>query len=484
MPSNLASEIFGRLRELRQEQEAKDYDKQKSLIGLYADLGKQVDPNSMGTYLEGFEKLMFPSSVTPKGFDKKGFMNFVRSFSGMPSDDFGTRLGSEFRDLTSKFIGPAKARQIRGKADVARLFNQPSTPRTPEQQRNIDASIQGEDDLSKGIILRDPQEETLERLQTQYGLQHQAKLNELATREELMRERQRLNDERSFASKFELAQLSSTLKARQGIFTEAMKVAQLSGRKYPMDNDYDIAIRNIARRDNLNEDVLRERAGYLGAKAAEARKVASGEVLGTGERQERQFAQGQYNTARILKEDWEGVRKKAKDIIPVIKSAEESLNQMVSGSGGRFDPGTRSFIFPDPKQKPTRQELKAQQDYLKLIQEETGLKADLRSKYQSLKGMPDYIETIGQTEWDDIILKSAPAPSKGVRLQGPQKPQGPVSRTGIGATRGKSMDDYMQVANPGQYRIGVIYRNPNDPSGFKIKVTGKEGNILYYKVIQ
>ena len=480
MPSNLASEIFGRLKELRQEQETKDYEKQRSLVGLYADLGKQVDPNSMGTYLEGFEKLMFPSSVTPKGFDKKGFMNFVRSFSGMPSDDFGTRLGSEFRGLTSKFVGPRQAKMARGKAITPQISQALGgglfTP--PPQDLDQAAGLEGK------VVLRDPQEETLERLQTQYGLQHQAKLNELATKEELMRERQKINDERDFANRFELAQLGSTLKARQGIFTEAMKVAQLSGRRYPVDNDYDVAIQNISRRDNLNEDVLRERAGYLGAKAAEARKVASGEVLGIGERQERQFAQGQYEIARKTHGDWLQARTKAKEIIPVIKSAEQSLNQMVSGSGGRFDPGTRSFIFPDPKQEPTRQELRAQQDYLKLIQEETGLKADLVSKYRSLKGMSSYVQSIGQTEWDDIELKSAPAPSEGVRRQGAQRPQvpsRPVPKAGLGATRGKSMDDYMQVANPGQYRIGVTYTNPN---GFKMKVTNKDGNVIYYKIVK
>ena len=483
MPSNLASEIFGRLRELRQEQETKDYEKQRSLIGLYADLGKQVDPNSMGTYLEGFEKLMFPSSVTPKGFDKKGFMNFVRSFSGMPSDDFGTRLGSEFRDLTSKFVGPRQAKAARGRAITPQISQALGgglfTP--PPQDLDQAAGLEGK------VVLRDPREEAIEQLESRYGLQsamnqrleetkaaHRADLERIKGQARQDLESYRYENKRGLAQSTLAGQMFTSNPSRYG--NDYSKAYQEAGSVLVNKTEAELD------RINTQADLNRARTGLAEVEAQTFRDL--GGQKPSDVRAERQFAQGQYEIARKLHGDWLQSRTKAKEIIPLIKSAEQSLNQMVSGSGGRFDPGTRSFVFPDPKQEPTRQELRALQDYLKLIQEETGLKADLVSKYRSLQGMPKYVKSMGQTEWDDIELLPAPAPSEGVRLQGPQKPQGPVSRAGIGSTRGKSMDDYMQVANPGQYRIGITYRNPNDPTGFKMKVTGKEGNIIYYKIVK
>jgi hypothetical protein len=424
MPTDLASEIFGRLRQLNDEQRAKDFEQQNQLVKLYSGFADQVEPDSMGAYLQGFEKLMFPSNMTPKGFDKKGFMNAVRAFSGMPSEDFGTRLGTEFRNLTSKFMGPQRAQRARfGLAQAL-------TPRNEFERVGNQAAREDIKRLPESIVLRDPQQEAIEKLKTQYGIQYQNKMNEIAVREENLRERQEKARGEKHLFDFERDQWRSTMKATGDIREEAFKVAGLGGRRYPTDDDYDQAVTNIARRDNLNEDVLRARAGYLRSRGKEAeRNLVTGKPSDV--RAERQFSQNQYEKVRGIYDKWFQAREKAKSKIPLIKAAESSLGGMVSAIGGKFDPQTRSFVMPEDLQ-PSRRASAALQDYLKILDEEAALKAEMLSSYQQLKGMPEYVGKIGQSEWEDIDILPGIAPSAGIRRQGPQKPTGPQTRMGKG----------------------------------------------------
>lgn len=465
MPTDLASEIFGRLRELHQEQEIKDYEKQKNLISLYADMGKQVDPNSIGTYLEGFEKLMFPSNVTPKGFDKKGFMNFVRSFSGMPSDDFGTRLGSEFRELTSKFVGPREARVIGDRANLAKLFQ----PQTPEQQATSRQYGQGPESLKKKIVFRDPQEEALEKIKTQYGLQYQTKMNELATRENYMRERQRLNDERDFANRWELAQHNSTIKARQGIETEAMKVAQLDGRRYPRDEDYDRAIQNISRRDNLNENVVRQRAGYLEARTKEAQKtIERGGLKPTDiDRRLKNYQTAQENLIRsegALK----GITEEQSRLINQINTTVNTY----PGYKFRFDPSKGDLIVEQTPAKVREGQVEAikgmaADDASKLLNDYRELERRKKEEEGKAEGHRKSVEE----------YKPYTQPAK------PQRPQaGP--RVGLGTARPPGSVMITSATNPDLVREaktkkpGTSIRNTKDGKTYRLFSVGEDNVIL------
>jgi hypothetical protein len=431
MPGDIASEIFGRLRQLNDEQRGKDYDKQNQLVKLYGSLAEQIEPDSMGTYLQGFEKLMFPSNMTPKGFDKKGFMNFVRSVSGMPSDDYGTRLGSEFRNLTSKFMGPERAAKAKQSWTA-----QMATPNNEMEMANREQVFQDERNLPDSIVLRDPRQEALQKIQTQYGLQYQQKMNELATREQNMRERQRLNDERDFGNRWELAQHNSTLKSRQDIFNEAMKVAGKYQRRYPTDTDYDEAIGNISRRDNLNEEILRNRSGYLKAQANKAEMETgvmreSGGMKPADLRAERQFAQGQYSDARKVYDTWAQSREKARGYMPNISAMESRLEGIAKkipsapgSQGAYFDKTKRTIVTPEGLGL-LRADQAVLDDYLKMLKEEAAVKAEMRGAFEQLQGMPDYIENIGGSEWDDIRLKKGIAPRPGIKRQGDRQPQQP-----------------------------------------------------------
>lgn len=262
--ADLSSGIFGRMGELRNEQTSRDEKRRGETLNLLAGLADKVEPESLPLLMQHIGDTMKLQGPMKK---------FWQAFSGMPDRGLEDQLGTKLKGILDTAVGPDKARNVRTGGDLARLFQ----PQTPEQESNRASRLSAESDLSNRLVFRDPQQDAIEKLKAQYGLQYQNKLNELATREEFMRERQRLNDERDFANRWEMAQMTSTLKARQGIFTEAMKVAQLSGRKYPTDTDYDRAIANISRRDNLNEEVLRERAGYLRAKGEEAKRtIAAG----------------------------------------------------------------------------------------------------------------------------------------------------------------------------------------------------------------
>lgn len=262
--SELSSGIFGRMGELRNEQLSRDEKRRGETLNLLAGLADKVEPESLPLLMQHIGDTMKLQGPMKK---------FWQAFSGMPDRGLEDQLGTKLKGILDTAVGPDKARNVRTGGDLARLFQ----PQTPEQTANRDSRLRAESDLSNQLVFKDPQEDAIEKLKAQYGLQYQNKLNELATREEFMRERQRLNDERDFANRWEMAQMTSTLKARQGIFTEAMKMAQLSGRKYPTDTDYDRAIANISRRDNLNEEVLRERAGYLRARGEEAKRtIAAG----------------------------------------------------------------------------------------------------------------------------------------------------------------------------------------------------------------
>jgi hypothetical protein len=162
----------------------------------------------------------------------------------------------------------------------------------------------------------------------------------------------------------------------------------------------------------------------------------------------------------------------------MIKAAEESLNQMVSTmKGARFDPQTRSFVMPG-NMTPTKKDLSALQDYMKLLREESDLKASMLSSFQALKGMPEYVGRMGQSEWDDIEMLPGIAPPEGVKRQGPKRPSAPsVNRS--------SVDDFMRrkVSSTEKYKIGQIYDDKQ--TGMRMEVIGfEEPDVLWLRPVK
>jgi hypothetical protein len=145
---DLSEGIFERLRELRQEQEAKDIDQKKQTIGLLASMAERAEPESVPLLMSHLGNV-----IGVKG-KLKGFWN---AFSGMPDTSIETQLGTKLNEINSSLTGPETARQAREtyKQNLLQPYREQGTrPRTVSGLNWMSPP-----DLQGKIVFRDPLKE-------------------------------------------------------------------------------------------------------------------------------------------------------------------------------------------------------------------------------------------------------------------------------------------------------------------------------------
>lgn len=167
----LSEGIFGRLGELRQEQQLRDDQQKSQVIQMLAGLADRIEP-------EGLPLLMghiWDTMGVKKAASGKGLRGFLDAFSGMPNRSVEDQLGTKFKEITDQFVGPASARAARQQHGLPVALRALAGDKTasPDMARRA-AGLEGK------MIFRDPRQEKLEEIETRYGAQLQAALEKSA----------------------------------------------------------------------------------------------------------------------------------------------------------------------------------------------------------------------------------------------------------------------------------------------------------------
>lgn len=425
--------IFGRLRELRQEQETKDFEQKKQTLSLLSSLADKVEPDSLPILMGEIGNV-----IGMKGDLRK----FWDSFSGMPDLSLSQKLGGFLKDATGKLTGSEEASRARSTNLQELLKPYQAAGTRPRQVSDLPppASLQGK------MIFRDPRKEKLTEIEERYGLQAQA----AEERQYLMNQfkAQQQEDRQKFTK--EITDYRAELRARDEIDSRANLIAEARGFVEPTDAIRREAAQQLAKEQRWSNDLLQARTGFLRSRSKESEanvKFMEGSG-GLTPIQQITVEDRRREAARSLKAAYDKAmssRAEAKKRMDDI-AAGITADLQKAGKGARFDPATGSVIGAkgDPKSGALRfmyeDELEA---YKKAASELAGAETEAKGYWGNLRTFPynkyyqpgrAFDEPVQEK---DIGAAPAPTPPGGsgggaVELQPKQiKP----SRRSIGAIR-------------------------------------------------
>jgi len=158
---DLSGGIFERLGKINQDKESQDQQQKAQLINLVAGLADKVEPGSLPLLMGHIGELT--------GINKnKKFKSFWDAFSGLPSQDMSQQLGSKFKEIASGMIGPQEAKDIRLRGNIAQQ-GIPGMVNPAQGGPGVDKARMDLERLKSKMIFRDPYQEKLGQIQTQYG---------------------------------------------------------------------------------------------------------------------------------------------------------------------------------------------------------------------------------------------------------------------------------------------------------------------------
>lgn len=162
----LSEGIFERQGQLRQEQEAKDFQSKQGVIQMLAGLSDSVEPESL-PLLMGH---IWDTMGIKKQSSGKGLRGFLDAFSGVPNRSVEDQLGTKLRSLTQGMVGPQTARDTRLKNNLAQKGIPGLMQAAPESAYGQQAAADAEG-LKKKLVFRDPRQEKLGEIEARYGAQ-------------------------------------------------------------------------------------------------------------------------------------------------------------------------------------------------------------------------------------------------------------------------------------------------------------------------
>lgn len=200
--SGLSSGIFGRLGELRKEQEGKDTQRKQDTINLLSSLTDKVEPESLPMLMGHLGDV-----IGIKG-KMRGFWD---AFSGMPNRSMEDQLGTKLKDVMSGTVGSGTARTLRD-ADKQKWMQREGlmSGGVPDERNYQGSTPIG---LQNKLIFRDPRSERLEELTTKYESQANL-LNTRLTRSEEARTKSQEDAQRH---QIDLQDIRYGLKAQEEI---------------------------------------------------------------------------------------------------------------------------------------------------------------------------------------------------------------------------------------------------------------------------
>lgn len=407
--------IFGRLRDVRREQEDKDFEQKKQTLGILSTLMSQAEPDSQPALMRHMGDV-----IGVKG-KLKGFWD---AFSGMPDRSIEDQLGTSLRGVMSKVTGPGEAKRVRAGGDLARLFQ----PEDSEQEANRASRLGAERDLQDRIILRDPRAEEIEEIRTRYGSQLQKELTTMDERHKndlnLQAERLRLQGiEKNLAYERKKVQTRDTL---AGYYLD-------TGRAKDENQAKIIASDYLFNKSEADLDAIRALSGMRGA--IEAKSKAEAKALqSTGG-----LAPSEVRQRAKLFQDSEESFKKATGLVEGLRAKQtttlNSINTLINRFPGykfRFDPdkGEIQFLEAPPGVNPGDAKFYTS----RMTQEAQGLLkeyADTQRQIKTAEGEAAGFEK-SMKEYEKFKPKTPVKPSRPTT----PKSKGDVGKVGMGTTKG------------------------------------------------
>lgn len=239
----LAQGIFGRMRELDDEQRKLDLeDKQQALTGL-SKLLEQATPETRPIIYKQMADVM-----KLKG-KHRGVWDML---TGQGRDDYHQRLSSTLDKVYGNVVGPEAYEKMKPQLGVD--LNQVPGGTGPAWM-NV-ATIQTPDQTAGKIALRDPQREEIEALRQRYGIQNDRRMAEIELRNELATEKGlQLNRQKADLDK-EVGQHKAAMAAFKPIMQRAQAI---SGGLVPTEQAIDQAAAEYAEKNGLDVEFLKSK---------------------------------------------------------------------------------------------------------------------------------------------------------------------------------------------------------------------------------
>jgi len=233
----LAQGIFGRTRELEDEQRKMDLEsRQEALTGL-GKLLEQATPETRPIIYNTMADVM-----KLKG-KHRGVWDML---TGGGRDDYHRKLSATLGKVYGNVMGP---KAYEAATTVA--------PTSGNQADWGDESAQLTYTPPVGkIALRDPQQEEIEALRQRYGIQNNQKMVEIELRNRLTGERERVNDEREAKLRKEVKEQEAAMAAFKPIMRQAQA---LSGSMVPTEEAIDQAAKEYAEKNGLDVEFLKSK---------------------------------------------------------------------------------------------------------------------------------------------------------------------------------------------------------------------------------
>lgn len=458
---DISEGIFGRLSEVRKEQESKDEAKKMDIIKLYSGMADKIRPEGLPILMGELGKV-----IGVKG-KLKGFWD---AFSGMPDRSIEDQLGTQLRNFPNLMVGAETAAKTETQGDLARLFQ--GGTQTPEQKATGQQWMQQEKDLSGKMIFRDPRQEKLEEIKARAEVQEQLQ----AERAQTQAYYQGLRQEDSQRHQAEMKKLGESLRAKRPLRVEAEQIALLNGRTEPERDDYERAAGNLQVRGQLSDDAMRELIEVRrlsGAKMEAETRAISPTGMKQGEADRLEIAR--RREVNIIQQRHQGSLSK----VAKAKGEEQEILNQINAVLNEFFKGT-TFV---PGQG--------------LVGPKAGAATVLLTKeledYRSKKGAREAAEKEAQGSFDQAgrsaygsYLKKGATHLDPIEIVEPPKhavppSKGNVHNVGIGSQRPRrkaerpppvmgAFDKIMRGVNPAAFKDGQVI---DTKDGKKWKVTGK-----------
>lgn len=342
----LAQGIFGRMRELDDEQRKLDLeDKQQALTGL-SKLLEQATPETRPIIYKQMADVM-----KLKG-KHRGVWDML---TGQGRDDYHQRLSSTLDKVYGNVVGPEAYEKM--KPQLGADLNQVPGGTGPAWM-NV-ATMQTPDQTAGKIALRDPQREEIEALRQRYGLQGSQRMAEIEARNALSLEKGMALNKQEADLKQEVDRHRAAMAAFKPIMTKAQAI---SGSLIPTEEAIDQAAAEYAEKNGLDVEFLKSKiklnAANTDLAGAKTTYYQSGGSGGADKPitpyQQYGIDSAQRAQAATVFEKWNKAKANINRLDTEHQAVRQQINQLAQQNGvmydeanGRFYDSTGATVDPD-----------------------------------------------------------------------------------------------------------------------------------------
>jgi hypothetical protein len=162
----LSEGIFERQGQLRQDQEAKDFQQKQDVVRMLTGLADKIEPDSLPLLLGH----VWDTMGIKKQSSGKGLRGFLDAFSGVPNRTIEDQLGSKLKEVTDGMVGPQAAKDIRTRGALSQKGIPGLMQAAPNSAYGQKAAADAQG-LKNKMVFRDPYQQKISEIEARYGAQ-------------------------------------------------------------------------------------------------------------------------------------------------------------------------------------------------------------------------------------------------------------------------------------------------------------------------